>query len=204
MGESPQELRRDIENIRGDLGNTLDEIGDRVSPGQIVRRRTRRVTDGFRNVRETVMGSAQNVGQTTTAGASSAVESAQQSVGQVADQARQAPELVKRQTQGNPLAAGLVAFGAGLLVASLLPATEPEQQAAAKLQEVAQPIKDKALEAGQELKSDLQDAAQDAAQHVKDTAQDAAQEVTGQAQQSAGEIGQQTKDAASDVRDART
>jgi hypothetical protein len=201
MGESPQELRRDIENIRGDLGNTLDEIGDRVSPGQIVRRRTRRVSQGFRNVRETVMGSAQNATQTTTSGASSAVESAQQTVGQVADQARQAPDTVKRQTQGNPLAAGLIAFGGGLLIASVLPASEPEQQATSKLQEVAQPLKDKAIEAGQEVKSSLQDATQEAAQQVKDTAQDAARDVKGQTQHSATKLGQQAKNAGQDVRD---
>jgi hypothetical protein len=199
MGESPQELRRDIENIRGDLGNTLDEIGDRVSPGQIVRRRTRRVSQGFRNVRETVMGSAQNA--TTTSGASSGVESAQQIVGQVGDQARQAPDTVKRQTQGNPLAAGLIAFGGGLLIASVLPASKPEQQATSKLQEVAQPLKDKAIEAGQEVKSSLQDATQEAAQQVKDTARDAAHEVKGQTQHSATELGQQAKNAGRDVRD---
>jgi hypothetical protein len=175
MGESPQELRRDIENIRGDLGNTLDEIGDRVSPGQIVRRRTRRVSQGFRNVRETVR--------------------------QVADQARQAPDTVKRQTQGNPLAAGLIAFGGGLLIASVLPASEPEQQATSKLQEVAQPLKDKAIEAGQEVKSSLQDATQEAAQQVKDTAQVAARDVKGQTQHSATELGQQAKNAGRDVRD---
>lgn len=200
MGESPQELRRDIENIRGNLGTTLDEIGDRVSPGQIVRRRSQRVTQGIRNAREAVMGSAQNVSQSTTSSASSAVDTAQQTVGQIAEHPRQAPETVKRQTQGNPLAAGLIAFGAGLLISSMFPATEPERQAAAKLQDVAEPLKDNAIEAGQELKSNLQEAAQAAAQHVKETAQDAAQEVKNQAQQSTSEVRDQTQGAVQDVR----
>ena len=34
-----------------------------------------------------------------------------------------APAQVKTKTQGNPLAAGLIAFGAGLLVSSLIPAS---------------------------------------------------------------------------------
>jgi hypothetical protein len=33
MGQSPEELRRDIERTREDLGGHLDAIGDRVSPG---------------------------------------------------------------------------------------------------------------------------------------------------------------------------
>jgi hypothetical protein len=41
------------------------------------------------------------------------------------------------QTQGNPLAAGLIAFGVGWLAASLIPASRPEQQAAAKAKEHA-------------------------------------------------------------------
>ena len=35
-----------------------------------------------------------------------------------------APAQVKTKTQGNPLAAGLIAFGAGLLVSSLIPASQ--------------------------------------------------------------------------------
>jgi ElaB/YqjD/DUF883 family membrane-anchored ribosome-binding protein len=203
MGESPEELRRDIEEVRGDLGTTLDQIGDRVSPKQMVRRRTQRIGQGFRNLRDAVMGGAQSVTQTTASGASTATDSVQQTIGQVADQAKQAPDMVQRQAQGNPLAAGLIAFGAGLLIASLFPASEPEQQAAATLQDAAQPFKDKAVEAGQELKSNLQAAAQDAVQQVKGTAQDAAHDVRQQAQ-SAAEVGQHAKDAAQDVKDSRS
>ncbi|WIX84268.1 hypothetical protein QRX50_19710 [Amycolatopsis carbonis] len=38
------------------------------------------------------------------------------------------PKPVRRGTEGNPLAAGLIAFGAGWLVASLLPGTERERE----------------------------------------------------------------------------
>jgi uncharacterized protein YjbJ (UPF0337 family) len=200
MGESPQELRHDIENIRGDLGATLDEIGDRVSPRQMVRRRTRRVGQGFRSAREAVMGSAHDVAATTSGRASGAIEGAQQTVGTVVDQARQAPEVIKRQTEGNPLAAGLVAFGAGLLVASLIPASGPEQQTASKIQEAAQPLKDKAVEAGQQLQSSLQEAARDAADEVKHTTQGAAEAVKADAQQSATNVGQEAQGAAQKLR----
>ena len=33
MGQSPEELKDNIETTRGELGETLDAIGDRVQPG---------------------------------------------------------------------------------------------------------------------------------------------------------------------------
>ena len=61
-----------------------------------------------------------------------------------------APTAVRQQTQGNPLAAGVIAFGVGWLLSSLAPATSAEQQlganAEAKAKELAEPLKD----AGQE------------------------------------------------------
>ena len=59
MGQSPEELRQDIDRTREDLGDTLEAIGDRVSPGRIVERRTRRVRGALSSVRESVMGVAQ-------------------------------------------------------------------------------------------------------------------------------------------------
>jgi hypothetical protein len=202
MGESPQELRRDIENIRGNLGTTLDEIGDRVSPRQMVRRRTRRVGDGVRSVREAVMGNAHEVGRSTTSTASSAMQSAQETAGQVAEQARHAPEVVRRQTQGNPLAAGLIAFGGGLLLASLLPATQPEREAASRLQEAAQPLKDKAIEAGQEMRSNLQESTRGAMDQIGESTRDAAQHVKGEATDKVVDVRDQAQGAVGDVRDS--
>jgi hypothetical protein len=54
-----------------------------------------------------------------------------------ADMASSALEQARKRTWGNPLAAGLVVFGAGWLLSSLLPATEREQQAAAQLKDLA-------------------------------------------------------------------
>jgi hypothetical protein len=42
----------------------------------------------------------------------------------VADAASSAPDMARRQTRGNPLAAGLIALGVGWLASSLLPLTE--------------------------------------------------------------------------------
>ena len=57
MGQSADELRRDIEETRYGLTDTLDAIGDRVSPGRVIERRKNRAVQGLQSVRDRVMGS---------------------------------------------------------------------------------------------------------------------------------------------------
>ena len=44
MGQNADQLKREIADTRNDLGNTLDAIGDRVSPSRVIQRRKNRVT----------------------------------------------------------------------------------------------------------------------------------------------------------------
>ena len=141
VSRSPDDVRREIEQTRADLGATLEAIGDQVSPKlmkeramekvndrvdtvnermnptRIVRRRTATVRTGIRNVRESVMGAA--------------------------DDAKMAPEVVRGQAQGNPLLAGLVAFGGGLVLATALPPTDNERQAAERIVEASSPSRNR-------------------------------------------------------------
>ena len=57
MGQSADELRRDIEQTRDGLCDTLDAIGDRVSPGRVLERRKNRAVQGIQSLRDRVMGS---------------------------------------------------------------------------------------------------------------------------------------------------
>jgi uncharacterized protein YjbJ (UPF0337 family) len=192
MAQVSQELRQDIERIRDDLDSTLDALGERVSPRHIARRRKAAVRARVTRVRTAVMGSAMESGSTAAGQArhvaGSVQEGAQQVAGRAAEQVRDAPEMIQQQTRGNPLAAGLVAFGGGLLLATLFPPTEAEQRAAGAVQERIEPIKDQALEAGREMKDHLQESARESAQQVKETATDATQEVKQQAQSSAENV----------------
>lgn len=49
--------------------------------------------------------------------------------------AREAPDRITRQTEGSAVAAGIIAFGAGVLAAALLPATDAEEHVGAQLGE---------------------------------------------------------------------
>ena len=99
---------------------------------------------------------------------------------------------VVRQTQGNPLAAGLIAFGVGWLVSSLLPASEKEKQLAQQAESAVKEHKDALLEpakqAAQEIGDQLKPAAQDAVESVKSTAQDAAATVKSEGQSAAQDV----------------
>jgi hypothetical protein len=108
--------------------------------------------------------------------------------------------MIQQQTQGNPLAAGLVAFGAGLLLATLFPPTEAAQRAASAVQDRVEPLKDQALEAGREVKDHLQETARESAQQVKETATEATQEVKEQAKSSTEGVTDQAKSSAEKVK----
>jgi gas vesicle protein len=103
-----------------------------------------------------------------------------------------AGQTAKTQAQGNPLAAGLIALGAGWLLGSLMPASSKERQAAAAVKEQAQPLvsqaQDVAKEAAQEAAQNLKEPAQQAAESVKGTAQDAAQTVKAEGQANAEDV----------------
>lgn len=193
----PEAIRRDIAGTRQDMDRTLDEIEDRVSPRRIAERRTDKVRDRWTRVREGVMGSAED--------AKHRVGGSGGDTGQgVAERARQAPHTVERQTRGNPLAAGLIAFGAGLLAASALPKTQAEQQAAQRATEQLQPLREQLTEAGKDVASRVQEHAKDAAQHTTDTAKDAAATVQDEAKGSAEQLRDEGQQRSSSVKDQAT
>ncbi len=75
----------------------------------------------------------------------------------------------RRKTQGNPLAAGLIAFGAGLLVSSLIPASQKEREAADALKTAAEPLTTELTEAAKHVAEGLKEPAQAAMENVKAT-----------------------------------
>jgi gas vesicle protein len=121
------------------------------------------------------------------------------------DTVRSTPDTIRRRTTGNPLAAGLVAFGAGWLLSSLLPASEPEQQVATQVKDFAteqgRPVAQQLGQAGQEAAQELKESAQQRAESVRQTAADAASTVQGEAQSAASDVKDQAQESTSRVRD---
>lgn len=207
MGQNTEELSTtpaDIEATRADLSRNIDELSDKVSPQRVVERRKEAARNSLSSVRSKIMGSADNAKSSAGGVGSGVSSSASDAAASVKGSAQSAVGTIESTTTGNPLVAGAVAFGAGMLIGSLLPASEKEQQAAGRLVDAAkehgQPLIDEAKSVGQEIGQDLGNSASEAAEKVKSQAQDSAETVKGEGQSSAEEVkGQanQVKDQAS-------
>ncbi len=192
MSESPETIRANIESTRRELGLDVDALADKVTPSKIVHRQTDKVRGVFSSVRERVMGAADDAGSTLQGVGSSGAQSVSDTAHRVAAKA-----------EGNPLAVGLMAFGAGLLLASLIPASDREKQAAEAVKDAAQPLVDEATSVAKEMGERLQEPAQEAVDAVKDAAGDAIAHVKDDASgavEAVKERGTEAKDQISDNR----
>lgn len=202
MGQRPDEIREDIERTRGDLSRSLDVLGDRVSPRQVAQRRVSGMRGRLASMRQTVMGSADGGG---VRGAMSGIgtgagQPGGDAAGTVTDQLRDAPDAMRQNVEGNPLAAGFIAFGAGLLLGSIIPSTETEQRMASTIAEGMQPVIEQAKDTASELASGLEDSARQAVAELKDGAAGAVEEIKDEATGSADEIKREAAGAAHDMR----
>jgi len=205
MSTDPDQIRREIERTRSNLSSDVDALAYKVSPSRIVDDRKQRVRTALTNVKDRVMGTASDLGHGTghaahavgdhaSSAASTVSDKAHAAASAVGDAAHRAPQVVRERSEGNPIAAGLIAFGVGMLASSLIPATRREQQVATQVREKAAEhggaVTEKLGEVATELKEELREPAQHAAQSVRSTAQDAVQAVS-----------DDTRAAAEDVKD---
>lgn len=224
----PDQIRRDIERTQSTLSTDVDALTEKVTPSRIAQRRVDRVRGTARGWKDRVMGSepvssgmsgrygsgpsvsdrAQHLAGSASDRISDTAQSAASTVSDTAssvqDAVQQTPQAVVRQTRGNPLAAGLIAFGAGWLVSSLLPASQREQELAEQAKqhasEIGQPLLDAAKDAATEMKDNLQEPAQQAVESVRATATDAGRTVTEEGRSAAQDVQDHTQDAVGTVR----
>jgi len=218
MSDNPDAIRSDIEATRARLGTNVDAVADKVTPSNIVHRQTDKVKDAVSGVKEKIMGAADHtttrVQDTMHAGAGhtgnalhstgdtlhGAKDTAAAKLGDAGTAISNAPDQVKAKTQGNPLAAGLIAFGAGMLISSLIPASQKEREAADQLKTAAQPLATQVTDAAKDMVQDLKEPAQEAMENVKATATDAAQNVKTEGQHAATDVKDHATDAAGHVK----
>ena len=199
MAQSTLEVRRDIERIRAELDETLDALGDHVKPSRIAQRRTQRMRQAMTSARERVMGSASGAAGAAGTGLQGAGSQVADTASGAVDRAKEAPQWVASETRGNPLVAGMVSFGVGLLLGSLAPPTEMERHAVDAMSDQLEPVRQSALEAAGSVREQATEATREAAQHLKGEAQQAASDVGGAARQSAEQVKQQAQSGAQEV-----
>jgi hypothetical protein len=201
MGQSAEELRRDIAQTRSELSGTLDAIGDRVSPGRILERKKNKLSEGVRAVKDRVMGSATDTGHTVTNTAHELSDAASGKIHGLADAATSMPGTVKQQAQGAPMTAGAIAFGIGFLLAAAIPASRTEKNFSGQLAEKAEPLKELASEVGHDIVDTLKEPAADAVADVKAAATDAAKQVSHSASDAAHDAAEHAKTAAQNIKE---
>jgi gas vesicle protein/uncharacterized protein YjbJ (UPF0337 family) len=199
----PDQIRQEIEQTRAELSGDVNALTYKVSPRRVVGERVDRTRGAFRGVKEKVMGTASDVTGTAGDRLSAATSSVSDAASSIGDKASAAPQAVREKTQGSPLAAGVVAFGVGVVISSLLPPTSGEQRLAGqvkeKVSEHSDQLKEKATEIGQEVKENLREPAQQAVESVRSTTQDAADSVREQGRSAAQDVKGQAQEAKDNV-----
>lgn len=210
----PEVIRRQIEETRSNLSYDVDALNEKVNPTRVVDRRVGKAKSTVSGLKDRVFGSAhetrQSVSGTTSnmagsvqGAASTASENVSNAAGTALDAVQSAPQTLQRQAQGNPLAAGVIAFGVGWLVSSLLPTSEKEKQLARQaesaVKEHSQPLVDQAKSVAADIGDNLKPAAQEAVESVKATAQEGVQTVKAEGQSAAQDVQGQAQDAKTTV-----
>jgi gas vesicle protein len=177
VGTQPDVIRRDIEQTRAEMSDTVEAIGYKA--------------DVPSRAKESVQDKVDSVKGALT-GAQGRVSDATPDAGQVKGQARRAAGIA----QSNPLGLAVGAAAAGFLLGLLVPETQKEHevlgeqadQIKGQVKETAQTAVDHGRQAAQEVaqqtaqtaKETAQDVGQQHAQEVKETAASNAQQATQQ------------------------
>ncbi len=206
---NPDEIRAEIERTRARLSSDVDALADTANPKHIAGRQVDKIKGAARGVKERLMGADDDPYDSgTVGGARDALSDRVSTAGQgVADRASAAgdavaaaPRRAKQKARGNPLAAGTIAFGVGLLISGLIPSSQKEQRAVSDLQRKVEPLKEKATEAAKEVAENLREPAQQAVESVKATATQAAQNVKDEGTTAKDDVQGQVQDSAQTVR----
>ncbi|KZB88379.1 DUF3618 domain-containing protein [Amycolatopsis regifaucium] len=208
----PDQIRQEIERTQRTLSTDVDALTEKVTPGRIVERRVGRLRDAVHRAKDTVMGTttdyaaklgdkAGSVASTTQEGTSSMASEAVNQMSSAAEAIGEAPEAIRRSTRGNPLAAGVIAFGAGWLISSLLPASDPERRLAGKATDVAREhVQPAARQVAEEMKDNLREPVKQAVESIKSEAAGSASTVTDEAHAATDDVTERAQKAQHNLR----
>jgi hypothetical protein len=199
---NPDQLRREIEETQRGLSSDVNALTEKVTPSRIVQRRVGRARRAITGMKTAVMGTTSDTTSAASDRMGTAASAVADTMSSAAETVSDAPAAVRRGTQGNPLAAGLIVFGLGWLTASLLPPSKREQKVADQTKNLAQEhIVPVAGDMAEQLKDNLQQPAERAVESIKSTAQDAGSTVAEEARSATGDITGQIHDAKDRVKD---
>jgi hypothetical protein len=162
MGQDPDLIRRDIEQTRERMGDTVDALGYKAD---VKSRAKESVTGRVDTVKEKLVGAKE-----TVVGAKDSAMEGTPSTEDVKQGAQRAAGVA----QENPLGLAIGSLAIGFLAGMLIPSTRVEDE---KIGPVADQVMDRVKETGQEALERGKQVAGDAAQAAKDSAQEQTQDV---------------------------
>jgi hypothetical protein len=174
MGQDPDAIRREIDQTRENMSETVEALGYRAD---VPARAKDSIQDKVGSVRERITGVAGSVSDATPDGQ------------QVAQGARQAVGVA----QANPLGLAVGSLAAGFLIGMLVPETRVEHE---KLGPAADEVKGQVASTAQEAVDHGRQAAQEVARQTLDTARETAQQAAQEHGQQLGETAQQNAEQA--------
>ena len=193
MGEDPREIRREIEETRERMTDTVDAIGYRAdvktrTKDAIVDRKDA-VVEKAGNVVHRVMGSVPDMPSTPDMSMPGFVPDGDQ-VRQGARHAKGTAKQAVSVAQANPLGLGIGAVAVGFLAGMLVPSTSAEDS---RFGDLADQVKDQAREVGHQAvehgKSVAQEATGAATETLKESGQQHGGELADQLRESAQHVG---------------
>lgn len=157
MGEDPREIRQDIEQTRGRMGDTVEALGHKTDV-------TGRAKEKLATVRSKVSGATPDSGD-------------------VKQGAGQAVGVAKENPLGLAVGAAAVGFVAGLLIPSTRVEDEKIGPVADQVKEKAKETGQEAMERGKQVAQDAAETAKESgrehAEELKDSSEQKAQETRG-------------------------
>lgn len=188
-----EQAQADIARSRAELAATADDLQDRLSPRRAADRQKARVRNRLGAVRESVMGLPTQAAHQVKSASGQLADS----TGGAGEQLTQLPTTARTKARGNPIAAGVVAFGAGFLLGSIGPATSTEREAAESLTSNLGPVREHVQSSATEFASGMKESAQGAAQRLQETGTQVAHDVAEQGRDAARDVAETGKSAAS-------
>jgi hypothetical protein len=182
MGETPDEIRNEIEQTRERMGDTVEALGYKADVKS-------RVKESVSEKKDSLVGKVSGGRDAVVGGAVSLVSR----VGGIVPDGERVKGGAARVglSKENPLGLAIAGAAAGFVLGTLLPKTNVEDE---KLGQVSDQVSEKVKEAGQEALDRGKSVAQDALGAAADTAQEhgqqQAREMSSSLQDKAQEVGQ--------------
>lgn len=180
LNDEIEQQRAQVEQQRAKVDRDLDAISDHVKPSHVAQRAGGRVRRRVQQMRDSVMGTVHDAGDDVSGSVHGAVEATEDAARRAGQAVAAVPERVEAGTRGQPLVAGVVAFGAGVVLGAVLPSTRSEQELARRmapeLEHAGDRVADELRGAADHVASDVGDEAQAAVVDVRETATEAARQ----------------------------